>query len=144
MKRDPKRPPKQTNKNSLANLRPIKKGEVRNPNGARTHNPITKALQKLTIETYREVIEIVLTGNIDALKEMIEDKKTPAIQVGVATSFLTAINKGEYAVIERIAERIIGKIPEQLIVNSTNANVNLETFDPAKLRAAFNKIKNDV
>ncbi len=135
---------KNVQQKSLDNLKPIKKGEIRNPNGARTHNPITKALQKLTIETYREVIELVLTGNIDALKEMIEDKKTPAIQVGIATSFLTAINKGEYAVIERIAERIIGKIPEQLNINSTNSNINHTTFEPAKLKAAFDKIKNDV
>jgi hypothetical protein len=138
-----KRPSKQTNKNSLANLRPIKKGEVRNPNGARTHNPITKALQKLTIETYREVIELVLTGNVDALRDMVKDPKTPAIQVGIATSFMNAIKRGDYGIIERIAERIIGKIPEQLNVNN-NTNMNLNVLDEERLKKAYAKIKSDV
>lgn len=97
----------------------FKPGQSGNPKGS-LPNPITRALKALTVETYREVIELVLTGNLDALQVMIKDPKTPAIQVGVATAFVKAIQNGDYAVIERIAERIVGKIPDVVNVTTTN------------------------
>lgn len=123
----------------------FKKGKSGNPEGARLHNPAIKALTKLTIESYREVIELVMTGNLTDLKEMAEHPKTSALQVGIATSFLKAIKDGDYGVIERIAERIIGKIPDELNVNSKNINANLNTsIDKAKLKAAYEALEKDV
>lgn len=128
-------------KKQLANLRPIKKGQVLNPNGARAHNPATKALKNLTIETYREVIELVLTGNLQALRDMRDNENIPAIQVGVARAFYNAIKCGDYGVIERIAERIVGKIPDQLVLNST---LQHGPIDREKLKLAMAELENDV
>lgn len=124
----------------------FKPGESGNPEGARRHNPIQKALKNLTVTTYREVIEAVLTGNVDNLRVMIQDPKTSALQVGVARAFVKAIEAGDYGVIERIAERIVGKIPDELNVNSTNLNANLNTkpIDRAQLKAALAKLEADV
>lgn len=125
----------------------FKPGQSGNPQGARLHDPVTKALSRLTIDTYREVIEVVLTGNLTALKEMAEHPDTPAIQVGVATAFLKAIKTGDYAVIERIAERIVGKIPDVLNVNSnnnTNLNATVTAIDKTALRKAMAESENDV
>lgn len=123
----------------------FKPGQSGNPDGARKHDKVTRALRTLTIETYKEVIELVLTENLDGLKTMILDKKTPALQVGVAKAFLMAIHKGDYAVIERIAERIIGKIPDQLQVHSQNMNLNLNaTLDKELVKAALAKLESDV
>lgn len=123
----------------------FKPGKSGNPEGARKHNPITRALKNLTIETYREVIEAVCSGNLDALKDMIRDPKTSALQVGVATAFVKAIKSGDYGVIERIAERIVGKIPDELNVNSKNLNANLNAaIDPEKVKAALAKLESDV
>lgn len=123
----------------------FKKGKSGNPEGARAHNPITKALKNLTIETYREVIEAVCTGNVANLKRMVEDPRTPALQVGVATAFMKAIKSGDYAVIERIAERIVGKIPDELKVTSQNVNANLNaSIDKQKLKAALEQLEKDV
>lgn len=123
----------------------FKKGQSGNPEGARAHNPAIKALTKLTIESYREVIEIVMTGTLQDLKEMAEDPKTSALQVGIATSFMKAIKSGDYAIIEKIAERIIGKIPDELNVNSKNVNANLNAaIDKTKLKAAFEQLQKDV
>lgn len=105
----------------------FKKGKSGNPAGARAHNPITKALKNLTVDTYREIIEVVCTGNLDRLKDIIEDPKTSALQVGIARAFFDAIKKGDYLVIERIAERIVGKIPDELNVVSKNLNANLNS-----------------
>jgi hypothetical protein len=130
---------------SSENLKPFKKGQSGNPLGAQAHDPAKKALKKLTIESYREVIELVLTGNLTDLKAMAENPSTPAIQVGVATAFMKAIKLGDYSVIERIAERIVGKIPDELNVNSKNINANLHAqIDKEKLKAALAKLESDV
>src|SRR5271165_5666722 len=111
-----------------------KKGQPSpNPNGRPPLNPAQKALKNLTIETYREVIELVLTGNLQALKDMAQHPDTPAIQVGVATSFMKAIKNGDYGVIERIAERIVGKIPDHLVLDSTARTEHTINLDRLKL-----------
>lgn len=121
----------------------FKPGVSGNPEGARAHNPVTKALKNLTIETYRQVIDLVLTGNIEDLLKMSKSKTIPAIQVGVAVAFVKAIERGDYAVIERIAERIVGKIPDELKVTSNNINTH-SLIDPVKMKAALAKLESDV
>lgn len=130
------------NKNPSPNTR-WKKGQTGNPEGGRAHDPVTKALRKLTLPIYREVIELVMTGNLNDLKAMVEDPATPAVQVGIATSLLKAIKAGDYIIIERIAERIIGKIPDELNVRSNNTNVEL-VLDKEKLKKAIADLEADV
>lgn len=124
----------------------FKPGQSGNPEGARKHNPIQKALKNLTVQTYREVIEAVLTGNVDNLRAMVEDPQTSALQVGVATAFINAIKSGDYAVIERIAERIVGKIPDELNVNAKNinANLNAQVIDTNLLKAELAKLEAEI
>ncbi len=120
-------------------------GQSGNPEGARKHNPIRRALKNLTVESYRKVIEAVCTGNVDNLREMIADPKTSALQVGVATAFVKALQAGDYVTIERIAERIVGKIPDELKVTSANVNANLTAkIDLTKMKAALAKLQKDV
>lgn len=118
----------------------FKPGKSGNPSGRPALNPIFKALKNLTVQSYREVIEKVCTGNIDALRIMAEDSKTSALQLGVVKSMIKAIMSGDYATIDRIAERVVGKIPDELNVNSTNTNLNSEPIDPIKLKEARAKL----
>lgn len=134
---NPKPPPKHSQ---------FKKGNKANPLGGNAHNPALKALKKLTVDTYREVIELVLQGKVDDLKAMAQNPDTPAVQVGIAVSFLKAIKNGDYNVIERIAERIVGKIPDVIHMNSqvtASINAQIKTIDPVALRAAMDKLKQD-
>ncbi len=122
----------------------FKPGQSGNPQGAKRHDPAKRALKNLTIATYRKVIELVLLGNMDDLKAMALDPATPAIQVGVATAFMKAIKAGDYEIIERIAERIVGKIPDELNVNASTVNANLNTtLDYSKVKDAVAKLKAD-
>lgn len=135
---NPKPPPKHSQ---------FKKGQSGNPLGGKLHAPEIRKLSKLTIETYREVIELVLTGDLEALKAMINNPKTPALQVGLATSMLKAIKNGDPNVFERFAERIVGKIPDVINVNAqTNANINQQVtvIDQVVLKAAMLKLEGDV
>lgn len=123
----------------------FKPGQSGNPKGRPPLNPIQRALKNLTVETYRDVIQAVCTGNLDNLKAMVDDPKISALQVGVARAFLKAMQAGDYAVIERIAERIVGKIPDELKVSSTNVNANLNaSIDKEKLKAALEQLESDV
>jgi hypothetical protein len=125
----------------------IKKGEVRNPHGAKAHNPALRALRKLTVESYREIIELVMTSNVAAIRAIAENPKSTGIQVGIAVAFLKAIKSGDYNVIERIAERIVGKIPDQVNLNANvNAAVNatLTVIDKTKLKAAMDELEREV
>lgn len=123
----------------------FKKGQSGNPDGARAHNPAIKALKNITLESFREVIELVLKGNLRELKAMAEDPETSALQVGVATAFMKAIKTGDYNVIEQIASRIVGKIPDEINVNAKNLNTNLNTvIDKDKLKKALADLEADV
>lgn len=122
----------------------FKPGQSGNPKGRPPLNPIQRALKNLTVETYRDVIQAVCTGNLDNLKAMVEDPSISALQVGVARAFLKAMQAGDYAVIERIAERIVGKIPDELKVSSSNVNANLNaTIDKEKLKAALEHLEQE-
>lgn len=124
-----------------------KKGQSGNPLGGQAHDPITKALRKLTLPKYREVIELVLTGKFPELKEMAMDTEGDSLQIGLARAFVKAIKNGDISVIERLAERIIGKIPDELNVNSNNNTVINSTairIDNETLKLALQKLEKDV
>ena len=122
----------------------FKPGQTGNPNG---RPPLTKeqrALRTLTIERYREVIELALTGNLEELKAFIEDPDTPVIQVGVGTAILTAIKKGDASVLETFAARIVGKIPDEIkITSNSNVNVNagIAVLTDEQVKERLRKIK---
>lgn len=79
-------------------------------------------MKHLTVDIYREVIELALTSNITALEELIKDPKRPTVQVGIATALVKACRDGNWTVLNAIAERLVGKIPDQLQVSDPNGN----------------------
>lgn len=116
-----------------------------NPLGGKLHNPIAKDFKKLTLESYREVIEIALSGNIEALKELISNPKTSVVQVGVGTALLKAIKDGDPSVLERFCERIVGKIPDVLQVTShATGEQSVTHFNGELIKDAIKKIREDV
>lgn len=121
----------------------FKKGQSGNPLGGKLHNPAVKALRKITLESFRESIELVMTGNVAELQALVKAPDTPGVQVAIASAFLKAIRDGDYSIVERLAERIVGKIPDELNVKSINANLHTE-LDPEKVKAALEKLQSDV
>ena len=98
-------------KKQLANLRPVKPGEVRNPEGGRAHNPAIRALKNFTHETFREVLEVALTGKPGDLDAIIDDPESTNLEIIVAKAFRDSVDTGSYSLVERIAERLLGKPP---------------------------------
>lgn len=111
----------------------FKKGQVGNPRGAGAHNPALKALKHLTIVEYREVIELALTSNLGALKAIADSQTASAVQVGVARALHKALKAGDFVIVEALAQRLVGKIPDKLEVNNNvtqNLSVSFKKPDP--------------
>lgn len=128
---------------SLANLRPIKKGEVRNPNGGRAHNPLRQALRQLTNKEYCQAIELALTRDIKALEVIMKDPGTSAMQLGIISCLHDAIVKKNWAVLNSIAERLVGRPPDEIKITSNNVT-QVSVIDQRKFKEARDKILNDV
>jgi hypothetical protein len=125
----------------------FKPGQSGNPSGRPKMDPKARVLKELTLQSYQKCIEAVCTGNIAALAAMADDPEVSALQAGIASSLARAIREGDYETVEKITQRIIGKIPDEINVNSRNTNLNANlnaTVDEMKVKAALKKLEFDV
>ena len=135
------KPKKAMNPKSLKNLRPpFKKGQSGNPRGGQLHNPFRRALANLTIEEFAKVIELVMTTDIEGLERMAEDRTLSALQMGVARAFLKSVKDGDISTMNEISERVIGKVPDQVI---HTASVNQTPPTKEQLAMLLQELKNE-
>lgn len=109
------------NPNSLKNLRPVKKGEVRNPDGGRAHDPAKKALKYLSNEMLKEVIDVAVKGDLEKLAALAQSRTLPVLQVAVAKCMYDAVARGDWSTVERIVERCVGKVKEEVEITGISA-----------------------
>jgi len=129
--------------NSRKNLKPVQPGEIRNPLGGRAHNPEKRRIRAITEETLKDVVELALISDLKGLEAIIRNPETPAIKVGVATSLVKAIRKGDWRILEAIIERLTGKVA--IRVHHEGGTENRTTVvDEVALKAAMKKIEDDV
>jgi phage terminase small subunit len=130
---------------SLKNLKMFKKGQSGNPLGGKLHNPALRALRSFTNETFREVLELVLTGNQAKLSDIIIDPSSTNLEVLIAKAFQNAIKSGDFHLVERIAERLLGKVPDTIKIGKiTNAKEIISDADKEEIKQILTKIKADV
>lgn len=123
----------------------FKPGVSGNPAGRPKADPIANALKKLTLKSYQRVIRTVVKGNVAQLEAIAKDPKSSALEVAVASCFARAIRKGEYGVVEKMIERLIGKVPDELHVKSKNFNLNQKVdVDNDVLKEAFRQVELEV
>ncbi len=115
----------------------FKKGQSGNPSG-RPVNPLRKALRKFTIKEYRKAIELAVQGDVEKLERIATARSgVSVLRVGVARSLLKAIRKGDWSTFEAIAARIVGKIPDHLILEGDPEKpVGHAPADPAAIGVA--------
>lgn len=125
----------------------FKKGVSGNPKGRLPLTKEQRAMRELTLDSLRNVIKASLTGNVDDLKEIATNPETSALEVGFATAVLKAIKSGDPAVLERFAERIVGKIPDDIRITAT-ADIKLTALAASttddELKKRLLKIRSDV
>lgn len=120
----------------------FKKGQSGNPKGSSKKQMVIGALRRLTIDTYREAIEFAMSNNSEKLVQLIKDPKSTGLQQAVASCLLNAIRKGDVGTVEMLASRILGKIPDKLIVDPIVV-AHISFNDSAKLKAALKKFHDE-
>jgi hypothetical protein len=70
-----------------------------------------------TVKYYREIIEHALMGTLADLRCLVENPRTPNIQRAIASVVYTAVENSDLDTLEKLVERVIGKIPDQIDVN---------------------------
>lgn len=105
----------------------FRKGRSGNPEGARKHDQVKKAIKKLTSEELKEVINGLIMGTSADLESDIKSKESPVLVKLVGNALLKASQSGDIKTLEALMDRVIGKVPTKLeqIGNAPKSNVVL-------------------
>jgi hypothetical protein len=137
----------QKNPKSLANLRPVKKGDRgRNPEGSRAHNPLLRAFKRAHQDTFREALEMVLDCGYDELQTMVDEgtnlKSLPHL---IAKAMIKAIDHGDYGIVERLMVTLFGPAITKIDLTANTNNKNENTvYTEIAIRQALLKVKSSV
>jgi hypothetical protein len=101
-------------KSNISGLRPFKKGQSGNPQGARLHNPEIKKIKALTEAELIEVATFVLKSSVGQIKMKMKDPKTPVLQGMVLGLALKTMVKGDAQAFNALMDRLLGKVKENL------------------------------
>lgn len=123
---------KRVNPKSFKNLKPYKKGQSGNPQGARLHNPEIRRLKNLTEEELLEVGTFIVKSEIGKLKELIKDPSTSALKAMVAGLAIKTITRGDSSAFDALMNRLLGKVKENLnLMAEVNAGISVQLTMPA-------------
>lgn len=133
-------------KGRVENLRPMKKGEKgRNPLGAGAHNQDLKAVRRLTHDAVAELGSMILAKDQTGLNAIHASRTVPALNKWMAGIILEAMRRNDLATLNTILDRIIGKVPEHLKVDSKSSNTNVHAaMDKARINAIMDKLESEV
>ncbi len=128
-------------KKQLKNLKPIKKGEIRNPLGGRAHNPVMKAFKSLTEAEMMEIGTLVLKGSLTELKAIKNNQEnTSVLKAMLAGVAIRTIEKGDPTALDVLLNRLIGKVRENVhhtgLPTDFNLSVNQMTSEERLKRIA--------
>lgn len=96
------------------NLRPPwKKGQTGNPKG-RPPDALNAALKKLTKEELEDIANLIIKGNMPALRAIAKDDTAPVIKVMVAATVVKIISKGDMHSLDTLLNRLVGKVKDTI------------------------------
>jgi len=119
------------NPNSLANLRPkkIKKGE-KIPGCGRKKSMYKQIVQDLEIfgeqlsnDDYYKIVRLLLTTDVDSLKDLTNKKETPIIIIIIINSLIGDMKRGQLVNSERLLDRILGKATQKTDVTTNGKDI---------------------
>lgn len=109
--------------------RPFKKGQVTNPGGRPPLPPEVLAQIKTIKSINKPIIELMLnrycTMSVNHLEQLQGDKSIPAMDQMIIRVILHTINNGDVTRLTFLLDRLIGKVPDQVI--STNIGIDVNT-----------------
>lgn len=99
----------------------VKKGQVLNPEGGRSHNPITKAIKRLTNAQIAEIGASIVTANRDEFKAIAESPDASMLQQWFAKVVLNGVARGDHKALDVVLNRIAGKVQDRVLHGSDPA-----------------------
>lgn len=86
------------------------------------------AAKKLDTATYFRILNIHFWSPVELLESVVNDPSTPMIEMIVCRAMLNARYKGDIHTLDYFVSRLIGKIPDKLVIDSKNpfAEMTLE------------------
>jgi hypothetical protein len=109
------------------NLRPAKKGEVRNPLG--------RPKSVFTGWDSERIHQTMLTKTRIELEEIIKNPKSIAAEIAIAQTLLTSMAAGDPSKLEYVLSRAIGKVAEKIEQDIKTTNMNLHLMSDEQLLA---------
>src|SRR4051812_49404796 len=112
---------------SLANLKPYKKGQSGNPAGRAPDPPELKKLKNLTKAELVDVGNLVIKGDHEALKRLAKAPKATVLQRMLASVAVKIIEKGDMHSLDILLNRMVGRVKEEVALtgNIPQVVVNL-------------------
>ncbi len=125
------------NPNGPPDQHKFKKGKSGNPKG-RPKAFVDAKLKQLTMERYKDIIQTVVSKDLSELKAMISDPTKTALEIGVCTSIMRAIKQGDWITIEKIVEKVVGKLHDKV---EFTGNVGVANISQGELVEAFKRLQ---
>lgn len=98
----------------MRKLKSWKKGQSGNPLGAQKHDPVKRALKRLTSSELADIGTFIILDDIESLKKVARSTTETALRVMIANVVLKAIKGGDPWRMNAILDRIVGKVPQPL------------------------------
>jgi len=110
------------------NLKPIRKGEVRNPNGRPKKLKGILQREGYKLSEINDTIQIMMNMDLEDLKKIFEDQKSTILEKTVANALLKSMVKGKLDSIETLLTRVYGRPKEKVEqeINVTNHTIKLK------------------
>lgn len=122
----------------------FKKGQSGNPEGGRAHDPVTKAIKRLTRKELAEAGSVILGKSLEQLKEIRTNPKSKAIEAIMAGMAIKMITRGDAAAFDAVFNRIVGKVKEEISTVNTNINTSLEPEDREMMKDIMRELDDEI
>ncbi len=119
---------------SKKNLRPVKKGEVRNPTGTNGRDGT------LTKDNVSQLISKFASKTREELHAVVQDPASTAIQITVASILAQAMKSGDYTRLEFLLTRSIGRVKEEIELSKAQSFI-LRKRDGEEIHMGVQEVK---
>ncbi len=99
----------------------IPKGVSGNPNGRPALSPELKKFKNLTKKELVEVGNLVIKGDLDALRAVAKKPGATVLQIMLAAICIKVIQKGDMSTLDILLNRLVGKVRDE-VHNTGNAS----------------------
>lgn len=97
----------------------FKKGQSGNPGGKIPDSPELKRLKNLTREELANIGNLVIAGDLKAIKKIKDNPNSPALRAMIASVALRVIGKGDMHSLDILLNRLVGKVKDELEVSGS-------------------------